>query len=71
MKTEVLCQPAPREEHRPPHVAFGDVKLKSTQKFTYLSCIISSGARIDKAINCKLSKASSSLGSLYNLLWAR
>ena len=35
-KTEVLKQPAPREEYRPPHINIGDTELKTTQQFTHL-----------------------------------
>ena len=50
--TEVLYQPAPHGEYRPPHVNIGDTELKTTQQFTYLSCTISSDAnKIDKEID--------------------
>ena len=68
-ETEVLHHPIPREEHRPPNVTIGDVELKSTQQFTYLSCIISSDTRIDKENDKKLLKANSSFGRLYKRVW--
>lgn len=68
-KTEVLHQPAPQEEHRPPHITIGDTELKSTQQFTYLGCIISSDAKIDREIDNRLSKANSSFGRLYKRVW--
>ena len=56
-KTEVLHQPVTREEHRPPYVSISNVGLMLTQLFTYLGCIISSHARIDKEIDNRFSKA--------------
>ena len=50
-KTEVLHQPTPHEENRPPHISIGDTELKSTLQFTYLGCTISFDAKIDKAID--------------------
>ena len=46
-KTEVLNNPNPHEENRPPHISIGDTELKSTLQFTYLGCTISSDAKID------------------------
>ncbi|XP_063614375.1 uncharacterized protein LOC134787527 [Penaeus indicus] len=37
-KTEVLHQPAPREEYRPPHITIGETELKAVHQFTYLGC---------------------------------
>ena len=68
-KTEVLHQPTPREEYRPPHISIGDTELKSTQQFTYLGCTISSDAKIDKEIDNRLAKANSSFGRLYKRVW--
>ena len=59
----------PREEHRPPHITIGNVKLKSTQQFTHLGCIISSDARINKEIDNRLSKANVSFDKLYKCVW--
>ncbi|XP_068724054.1 uncharacterized protein [Montipora capricornis] len=64
-KTEILHQPTPHEEYRPPHICIGDTELKSTQQFTYLDCTISSDAKIDKEIDNRLAKANSSFGRLY------
>ena len=66
IKTEVLHQPVTREQHRPPCNIVGDVKLKSTQHFTHLRCIISSNSWIDKEIANRLSKANNSFCCLYN-----
>ena len=50
------------EEHRPPHVTFGNVELKTKQLFIFLGCIISSDAIIHKDIDNRLSKVNSSFG---------
>ena len=68
-KTEVLHQPTPHEECRPPHISTGDTELKSTQQFTYLGCTFSSDAKIDKEIDNRLAKANSSFGRLHKLVW--
>ena len=49
--TEVLHQHVPDEEFRPLHIANDDFNLKSLQQHTYLDCITSSDAKIDKEIN--------------------
>ena len=64
-KTEVLHQPTPHEEYRPPHISIGDSELKSTQQFSYLGCTISSDAKIDKEVDNRLAKANNSFGRLY------
>ncbi|KAK2563730.1 hypothetical protein P5673_012716 [Acropora cervicornis] len=68
-KTEVLHQPTPHEEYRPPHISICETELKSTQQFTYLGCTISSDAKIDKEIDNRLAKANSSFGTLYKRVW--
>ena len=68
-KMEVLHQPAPHEEYRPPHISIGDTELKTTQQFIYLGCTISSDAKIDKEIDNRLAKANSSFGKLYKRVW--
>ena len=68
-KTEVLHQPAPREEYRPPHITIGETELKSVQQFTYLGCTISSDAKIDKEIDNRLAKANTSFGRLHKRVW--
>ena len=65
MKTEVLHQPILREEYHPPHITIGNVKLKSTQQFSYLGGIVSSDARIYKEIDNRPSKANGSFDWLY------
>ena len=68
-KTEVLHQPAPREEYRPPHIIIGNTELKTVQHFTYLGCTISSDAKIDREIDNRLAKGNSAFGRLYKRVW--
>ena len=63
-KTEILHQPTPHEEYRPPHICIGDTELRSTQQFTHLGRTISSDAKIDKEIDNRLAKANSIFGRL-------
>lgn len=68
-KTEVLHQPAPREESQAPHIFIGDTELKVTPQFTYLGSTITSDAKIDKEIDNRLAKANSAFGRLYKRVW--
>ena len=68
-KTEVLYQPAPREEYRSPHITIGQSELKSVHQFSYLGCTISSDAKIDKEIDNRLAKGNSAFGRLYKRVW--
>ena len=68
--TEVLHQPAPRVEYRPPHITIGDTELKAAvQQFTYLGRTISTDARIDKKMDNRLAKTNRAFGSLYTRVW--
>ena len=68
-KTEVLHQPAPKEDYHSPIITIGETDLKSVQQFTYLGCTISSDAKIDKEIDNRLAKANSTFGRLYKRVW--
>ena len=68
-KTEVLHQPAPREEYRPPHISIGETELKAVHQFTYLGCTITSDAKLDKEVDSRLAKANSAFGRLYKRVW--
>ncbi|XP_063600256.1 uncharacterized protein LOC134776430 [Penaeus indicus] len=68
-KTEVLHQPAPREEYRPPHITIGETELKAVHQFTYLGCTITSDAKIDREVDNRLARANSAFGSLYKRVW--
>ncbi|RVE61997.1 hypothetical protein OJAV_G00176660 [Oryzias javanicus] len=68
-KTEVLYQPAPKDEYHLPHIKIGDTELKTVHQFTYLGCTITSDAKIDKDIDSRLAKASSAFGRLSKRVW--
>ena len=53
-KTEVLYQPAPREEYCLPHITIGETVLKTVYQFTYLGCTITSDAKIDREVDNRL-----------------
>ncbi|CAE1230957.1 unnamed protein product [Acanthosepion pharaonis] len=66
-KTEVLHQPAPREEYYHPHITIGETELKTIHQYTYLGC--TSNAKIDREIDKRLAKANSAFGRLYKRVW--
>ena len=68
-KTEVLHQPAPREEYRLPHITIGETVLKNVHQFTYLGCTITSNAKIDREVDNRLAKSNSAFGRLYDRVW--
>ena len=68
-KTEVLHQPASWEDYLPPHINIGKTKLKSVHQFTYLSCAITTDAKVDKAIDNRLAKVNSAFCRLYKRVW--
>ena len=69
-KTEVLHQPAPLEEYRPPHITIGGTELKTVHQLTYLGCTITLDAKIDREVDNRLAKANSAFGRLCNRLWS-
>ena len=69
-KTEVLHQPAPRETPRSPHIFIGEAELRSVTQFTYLGCIITPDAKIDREVDNRLAKASRAFGRLYKRVWS-
>ena len=69
-KTEVLHQPAPRESYSCPKIQIGQSELASVQEFTYLGCVISSDAKLDKEISNRLAKANNAFGGLYRRVWS-
>ena len=68
-KTEVLHQPAPKEVYRQPSIHIDRTELNVVNQFTYLGCVISSDAKIDKEIDNRLAKANSAFGRLYKRVW--
>ena len=65
-KTEVLLQPANRQNHTIPGIKAGNVELKVTDKFCYLVSVLSSNTVVD---NSRLSKANVAFGRLSKRLW--
>ncbi|KAK2562750.1 hypothetical protein P5673_014468 [Acropora cervicornis] len=68
-KTEVLFQPAPLQNYTPPHITIDGTTPNSVEHFTYLGSVMSNDATIDKDLDNRLSKASSSFGRLYKRVW--
>ncbi|KAI8484505.1 hypothetical protein Bbelb_377760 [Branchiostoma belcheri] len=68
-KTEVLHQPAPRKEYRPPCIKIGEKPLKAVHQFTYLGSTITSDAKIDKEVDNRLAKANRAFGRLHSRVW--
>ena len=68
-KTEVLFQPAPLQNYTPPHITIDGTTLNSVEHCTYLGSVMSNNATIDKDLDNRLSKASSSFGRLYKRVW--
>ncbi len=68
-KTEVLHQPAPQKEYHPPSISIEQTELKVVHHFSYLGCVISSDANIDKEVDNRLAKANSAFSRLYGRVW--
>ena len=68
-KTDVLYQPASQEEYCLPHITIGETVLKTVHQFTYLRCIITSDAKIDREVDNRPAKLNSAFGRLSNRVW--
>ena len=68
-KTEVLHQPAPEVNPTTPDISINETNLKAVNQFTYLGCVITSDALIDKDVDNRLAKANSAFGRLYKRVW--
>lgn len=68
-KTEVVYQPATREEYHPPYITIGDNELKTVYQFTSPRCTITSDTKIDREVDNRLAKANSSNSILYKRVW--
>ena len=68
-ETEILHQPVPWEEFRPQHITVGETELKTVHQCSYLGCIITSDAKIDREIDNRLAKANSAFARLYKSVW--
>lgn len=53
-KTEVVYQPAVREEYHPPYITIGDNELKTVYQFTSPRCTITSDTKIDREVDNRL-----------------
>ena len=70
-KTEVVFQLAPGEPYVVPAFTINCQKLKATEKFPYLSSVMSDSATINDEINLRVTRASSSFGRLKEKVWKR
>ena len=50
-KTEVSHEPAPQKEYHPPSICIEQSELKAVHKFSFLGCVITSDAKIDKEVH--------------------
>ena len=70
-KTEVLFQPAPKEQFREPRITVKGQKLQSVDSFTYLGSTLTRSANVDTEVANRIAKASSAFGRLRNNVWER
>ena len=63
-KTEVLYQPSLREAQNPSYISIDGTNLNVVEHFTYLDRVISNDATVNKDLDNRLFKASSSFGRL-------
>ena len=69
-KTEVMFQPAPGNAYITPNVSVDGVPLKSVKEFCYLlGSMLANDALIDKEVENRISRASTSFGRLYSRVW--
>ena len=68
-KTEALYQPTLRVANSPLDISIDGTNLNAVEHFTYLGSIISNDARVNKNLDNRLSKASSSFGRLSKRVW--
>ena len=54
MNIEVLHQPMPQEEYHPPSITIEQSELKAVHQFSYLGCIITTDAKLDKEVDSRL-----------------
>ena len=68
-KTEVLCQPPPREAYSPPRISIDVTKLNAVEHLTYLGSVKYIDAPVSKDLDNCVSKAGSSFGRLSKRVW--
>ena len=59
-KTEVMFQPAPGNAYIAPNVSVDEVPLKPVKEFCYLGSMLANDALIDKEVENRISRASTS-----------
>ena len=60
----MLYQPPPGVAYSPPHISIDGTNLNAVEHFTYLGSIISNDATVSEDLDNRLSKASSSFGTV-------
>ena len=65
-KTEVMFQPALVNAYIAPNVSVDGVPLKPVQEFCYLGSMLANDALIDKEVENRISRASTSFGRLHS-----
>ena len=68
-KTEVMFQPTPGNAYVAPNVSVDGVSLKPVKGFCYLGRMLANSALIDKEVENRISRASTSFGRLYSRVW--
>ena len=64
-----MFQPAPGNAYIAPSVSVDGVPLKPVKEFCYLGSMLSDDALIDKKVENRISRASTSFGRLYSRVW--
>ena len=68
-KTEVLHQSPPGGVYSPPKINIEGTSLNSVEHFTYLGSVISNDVTVNKDLDKRLTRASSSFGRLHKRVW--
>ena len=68
-KTEVLHQPPPGGVYSPCQINIEDTSLNSVEHFTYLGSVISNDATVNKDLDNRLARVSSTFGRLHKRVW--
>jgi hypothetical protein len=68
-KTEVMLQPAAKNNRVEPKIEINGCKLSVVNQFTYLGSIMSDDCTIDREIEARIKKASASYGRLTERVW--
>jgi hypothetical protein len=65
-KTVFMHQPASGKPYTKPSISVAGEELKTVDIFTYMGSMLSSVAKVDDEVNCRLAKASSAFGRLFH-----